>query len=96
MSRKEKWSAFGKNTGNAFKNFGKAMATTFRVAVGSEENTVGEDGRSKLKETWTTTGKGFGEAGKSLGEAAAETIDSKDDNIADEPVETVEEPDIEQ
>ena len=75
MSRNESWKSFGKNVGKAFKNFGKAMATTAKVVVGDEENKVEEDGRSTLKHVWTDTGKGFGEAGKSLGHAAADTID---------------------
>ena len=75
MSKKEKWSIFGKNTGNAFKNFGKAMATTAKVVFGDEENTVNEEGQSKLKEAWSKTGKGFGEAGKALGDATVETFE---------------------
>ena len=43
MSLKDRWKAFGKNTGNAFKNFGKAVATTAKVVVGKEENTVNEE-----------------------------------------------------
>ena len=80
MSRKEKWKSFGKNTGNAFKNFGKAIATTAKVAVGKEENEVGEDGKTKLRSAWSKTGKGFGEAGSSLGTAAKTTVkgDSED------------------
>ena len=74
MSKKEKWSAFGKNAGGAFKKFGKAVATTAKVAVGKEENEVDEDGKSKLKSAWGDTGKGFGDAGKSLGKAAKGTF----------------------
>ncbi len=74
MSRKESWKTFGKNTGNAFKNFGKAMATTMKVAFTDEKNDVEENGQSKLRNAWSKTGKGFGEAGKSLGGAAKTTV----------------------
>lgn len=74
MSRKESWKTFGKNTGNAFKNFGKAMATTMKVAFSDEKNDVEENGQSKLRNAWSKTGKGFGEAGKSLGGAAKTTV----------------------
>ena len=74
MSRKESWKKFGKNTGNAFKNFGKAMATTMKVAFTDEKNDVEENGQSKLRNAWSKTGKGFGEAGKSLGGAAKTTV----------------------
>lgn len=76
MSKKEKWKTFGKNTGQAFKNFGSAMAQTARIAFG--EDKVDEEGNSKLKKVWTKTGKGFGEAGKSLGQAAAGTFESEE------------------
>ncbi len=79
MSRKESWKKFGKNTGNAFKNFGKSIATTAKIVLGDEEK-VDEQGNSKLKQTWSKTGKGFGEAGKSLGEAAEETVAPEKEN----------------
>ncbi len=72
MSVKESWKKFGKNTGKAFSNFGKSVATTARVVVGTEERT-NEEGKSTLKTTWSKTGRGFGEAGKSLGQAAKAT-----------------------
>ena len=76
MSLRDKWKDTGKNIGGAFKNFGKAMATTAKVAVGKEDNSqVNEDGKTPLREAWTNTGKGFGKAGKSLGTAAAGTVD---------------------
>ena len=75
MSLKDKWKETGKNIGGAFKNFGKAMATTAKVAVGKEENKVNEDGKSTLREAWTKTGHGFGDAGKSLGKAVSGTVD---------------------
>lgn len=74
MSTKDKWKAFGKNTGQAFKNFGKSVATTARVVIGEEER-VNQDGKSTLKESWATTGKGFGKAGTSLGKAAQSTAE---------------------
>ena len=73
---KEKWKTFGKSTGQAFKNFGKAMATTAKVVVGKEKNDEEENGKSKLKNAWTKTGKGFGKAGSNLGKAAAGTFQS--------------------
>ena len=77
MSKKEKWKAFGKSTGQAFKNFGQSMAQTARIVIGGETK-VDEEGNSKLKKTWTKTGKGFGTAGKSLGQAAASTFESEE------------------
>lgn len=79
MSRKEKWKNFGKSTGQAFKNFGKAVAKTAQIALGDEQNTVEENGQSKLRNAWATTGKGFGNAGKNLGKAAAGTIKPNDE-----------------
>lgn len=73
MALKDKWKTAGKNIGGAFKNFGKAMGTTMKVAFNDEENTVDENGESKLKSAWKKTGKGFGEAGKSVGKAASGT-----------------------
>ena len=80
MAKKE-WKNFGKNTGNAFKNFGKAIATTAKVAVGKEKNEVGEDGKTKLRSAWSSTGSGFKESGKSLGGAAKNTFKS-DEEVA--------------
>ena len=74
MALKDKWKDAGKGIGHAFKNFGKAMATTTKVALGKEEN-VDEEGKSVLKESWKTVGHGFGDAGKGLGVAAAGTIE---------------------
>ena len=94
MSLKDKWKSAGKNIGGAFKNFGKAMATTAKVAVGNEENSVNENGESKLKEAWKGTGKGFGEAGKSLGQAAAGTVEKvagEDDKNEEKPKDKQEE-----
>lgn len=72
MSLKDKWKSFGKNTGQAFKNFGQSVATTAKVVVGTEDR-VDEEGNSTLKKSWSKTGKGFGTAGKSLGSAAKGT-----------------------
>ena len=79
MSTKEKWKTFGKNTGQAFKNFGQAVAKTANIVVDNEQNDVEENGKTKLRNTWTKTGKGFGEAGSSLGKAAASTVGCGDD-----------------
>lgn len=80
MSRKEKWKSFGKNTGNAFKNFDKAIAETAKVAVGKDDNDVEENGKTKLRNAWSKTGKGFGEAGTSLGKAATVTVKGDEDD----------------
>ena len=81
MTKKQKWKAFGKNTGQSFKNFGLAMAQTAKIVVGKEENDVEDNGKTKLRNAWTKTGKGFGKAGSSLGTAAAGTFKfSKEDN----------------
>ena len=72
MALKDKWKNAGKSIGGAFSNFGKAVATTAKVAVGKEEKT-NEEGQSTLKQAWKKTGKGFGEAGKDLGGAAKGT-----------------------
>ncbi len=74
MSLKDKWKDFGKNTGKAFSNLGKSIATTAKVAVGKEDATD-ENGNSRLRESWSKTGHGFGDAGKSLGKAAEGTVD---------------------
>ena len=75
MALKDKWKNTGKSIGGAFKNFGKAVATTAKVAVGKEENSVNEDGKTKLRDSWTNVGHGFGDAGKSIGTSAKGTVD---------------------
>ena len=75
MALKDKWANTGKSIGGAFKNFGKAVATTTKVAVGKEENDVQENGKSRLKDSWTNVGHGFGDAGKNIGTAAKGTVD---------------------
>ena len=73
MALSKKWKRFGKNTGQAFENFGKAVAKTAKVAFTDEPNTKDEEGHTELRNAWAKTGKGFGEAGKSLGKAAQGT-----------------------
>ena len=73
MSTKDKWKKFGKNTGKAFTNFGKAVGETAKIAFTDEENSIEENGHRKLSNSWKETGKSFGEAGKALGKAAAST-----------------------
>ena len=73
MSLKEKWKTFGKDTGKAFANFGKAMGKTAKVAFTDDENKVEENGHTELGNSWRETGKSFGEAGKALGKAAQGT-----------------------
>lgn len=76
MALKDKWKNTGKGIGNAFKNFGKAVATTAKVAVGKEENEVNEEtGKTTLRDAWTKTGHSFGDAGKSIGTSAKGTVD---------------------
>ena len=75
MALKDKWKNTGKSIGGAFKNFGKAVATTAKVAVGNEENDVQESGKTRLRESWTNVGHGFGDAGKNIGTAAKGTVD---------------------
>ena len=84
MDKKQKWKAFGKNTGQAFKNFGQAVVKTASIVVDNEQNDVEENGKTKLRNAWTKTGKGFGEAGSSLGKAAAGTFGCGDDNNQEE------------
>ena len=73
MALKDKWKNAGKSIGGAFKNFGKAMKTTAKVAFSDEEEKVDENGETELKKAWKDTGKGFGKAGKSVGTAAKGT-----------------------
>ena len=76
MALKDKWKNTGKSIGGAFKNFGKAVATTAKVAVGNEENEVNEEtGKTTLRSAWTDVGHGFGDAGKSIGTSAKGTVD---------------------
>ena len=74
MALKDKWKETGVSIGHAFKNFGKAVSTTAKVAVGKEER-VDEEGKSVLKQSWSKTGHGFGDAGKSIGKSAKGTVD---------------------
>ena len=73
MALKKKWKRFGKNTGEAFTNFGKSVAKTAKVVFANEENKREENGNTEIKNAWKNTGKSFGEAGKSLGKAAQGT-----------------------
>ena len=93
--KKDNWKQFGKNTGGAFKSFGKAIGKTAQVAFTDKDNTIEENGKSELGNAWTETGKGFEESGKSLGKAISRTFkpvekegDKKEENVevADEVV----------
>ncbi len=84
MSLKDKWKKFGKSTGRAFANFGRSMKTTAKIILDEEENTVDENGESKLHKSWRTTGRGFGEAGTNLGKAAAGTAKRVVDDLDEE------------
>ena len=74
MALKNKWGKFGKDTGKAFANFGKALGKTAKVALSDEPEVIEEDGHTELSNAWRDTGKSFGESGKSLGVAAKETF----------------------
>lgn len=90
MALKDSWKKFGKNTGKAFANFGKAMGTTAKIVFTDEKNDIDEEtGESRLKSAWKATGKGFGEAGKSLGKASADTAKKvfKEEDVKEEKVE---------
>ena len=93
--KKENWKTFGKDTGKAFKSFGKAIGKTAKVAFTDKDNTIEENGKSELGNAWTETGKGFGESGKAFGKAISRTFkpvepekEKKEENVevADEVV----------
>ena len=84
--KKENWKTFGKDTGKAFKSFGKAIGKTAQVAFTDKDNTIEENGKSELGNAWTETGKGFEESGKSLGKAITRTFkpvekEKKEENV---------------
>lgn len=79
MSLKEKWKNAGVNIGHAFRDVGKAIGVTAKVAFTDESNDNGEGKKSKTGEAWTKVGHDFAEAGKSLGKAGAATLDSIDE-----------------
>ena len=72
--KKENWKEFGKDTGKAFKSFGKAIGKTAQVAFTDKDNTIEENGKSELGNAWTETGKGFSKSGKDFGKAMARTF----------------------
>ena len=78
-SNKENFKETGKDIGKAFKNFGKAMGTTMKVAFGNEDNSNGEGKKTKTGEAWTEVGHGFAEAGKQIGRTAKGIIDNIDE-----------------
>ena len=65
--------------GHAFKNFGKAMGTTMKVAFTDESNSNGEGKKTKTGEAWTEVGHGFRDLGKQIGKTAKELVDSVDE-----------------
>jgi len=92
--KKENWKQFGKNTGGAFKSFGKAIGKTAQVAFTDKDNTIEENGKSELGNAWAETGKGFGESGKSLGKAISRTfkpVEAQTEDKTDENVEVADE-----
>ena len=72
--KKENWKEFGKDTGKAFKSFGKAIGKTAQVAFTDKDNTIEENGKSELGNAWTETGKGFSKSGKDFGKAMSRTF----------------------
>lgn len=78
-SNKDNFKETGKDIGHAFKNFGKAMGTTMKVAFGSEDNSNGEGKKTKTGEAWTEVGHGFAEAGKQIGRTAKGVVDNIDE-----------------
>ena len=93
---KPKWKAFGKDTGKAFKNFGKSIGKTAKVVFADEESKKEENGHTELSNAWRETGKSFGQAGKSLGKAAQGTgqkilgVEPKEEEPKVDEVEVVE------
>lgn len=83
MGAKKEWKKAGVNIGHAFRDFGKAMATTAKVTFGNEEK-YDEEGNNKIKGSWKKMGKEFGEAGKSVGKAAKETVNVADEKTSEE------------
>ena len=77
-SNKDNFKETGNDIGHAFKNFGKAMGTTMKVAFGNEDNSNGEGKKTKTGEAWTEVGHGFAEAGKQIGRTAKGVVDNID------------------
>ena len=73
MSLKNKWKSAGKDTGQAFGNFGKAMGKTMKTVFTDDENMIEANGHTEVSNRWRETGKSFGEAGKALGDACEGT-----------------------
>ena len=78
-NNKENFKDTGKGFGRAFKNFGKAMGTTMKVAFTDESNSNGEGKKTKTGEAWTEVGHGFRDLGKQIGKTAKELVDSVDE-----------------
>ena len=78
-SNKDNFKETGKDIGHAFKNFGKAVGTTMKVAFGGEDNSNGEGKKTKTGEAWTEVGHGFAEAGKQIGRTAKGVVDNLDE-----------------
>lgn len=78
-NNKENFKETGKDIGHAFKNFGKAMGTTMKVAFTDESNSNGEGKKTKTGEAWTEVGHGFRDLGKQIGKTAKELVDSVDE-----------------
>lgn len=82
--KKENWKKFGKDTGGAFKSFGKAVGKTAQVAFTDKDNEIEENGKSELSNAWAETGKGFEESGKSFGKAISRTFKPVEKDKKDE------------
>ena len=95
MALKTRFKNLGKSIGGTAKSFGKAVATTAKVAVGKEKNEVGEDGKSTLKSSWSNVGHGFKDTGKAAGSAAKGTVKKvRGKEVPDEEPVTVEARDV--
>lgn len=92
---KENFKETGKDIGHAFKNFGKAMGTTMKVAFGKEDNSNGEGKKTKTGEAWTEVGHGFAEAGKQIGRTAKDLVDSVDEKSKETEIKKDEAIDVE-
>lgn len=75
MALKDKWKDTGKNTGQAFGNFGKALGKTLKVVFINDDNMIEANGHKEVANVWRKAGKSFGGAGKSWGISAKGTLD---------------------
>ena len=94
-TNKENFKETGKDIGHAFKNFGKAMGTTMKVAFSDESNSNGEGKKTKTGEAWTEVGHGFKDLGKQIGKTAKDLVDNIDEKTKDSEIKKDEAIDVE-